>query len=285
MRKKLFKQALVTIFLLCILIHASATTVKKLWPKWEAHNPLSEKTIAHKEWQTFLDKRIITNDEGINLVDYPNLNEEDKRLIESYLRRLSKIDIDDYNRNEQLAYWLNLYNALTVKIIADYYPLNSIRDIKASPGIFNMGPWSISLITIDQSDLSLEDIHNRIIRPIWNDPRTHYAINNASIGAANLGKQAFSGTRLNEQLNQAATTYINSLRGAQVIDEQLIASKIYDWFIEDFGGDTESILNHMQQYAFEPLKTKLTQIKCIEGYTYNWHLNAPYHQAMLGNKP
>lgn len=263
--------------LFCLFLMTSATGAsfhKSLWPIWGVSNPLSTEVISHDDWQKFLNKRIITNEEGINLVDYPNLTEADYDLLKSYIEKMAKIDIDAYNRNEQLAFWLNLYNALTIQIVADYYPVGSIEEINISPGLFSIGPWGAKLITINRTPVSLDEIQNRIIRPIWNDPRTLYAMNNAAIGAANLNKQAYHGATIEKELNEAATDYINSLRGVQVIEGKLIVSKIYDWFNEDFGGTKRDVINHIKQFAREPLLSQLKHTNTINGYIYNWHLNS-----------
>lgn len=263
----------ISLFLLITSI-AHASFHKSLWPVWEVNNPLSSAVIAHDDWQQFLDQYVITNEEGINLVDYAHLSKEDKAKLKHYIEKMEQIAINNYNRNEQLAFWLNLYNALTVNIVANYYPIGSIQEINISPGLFSIGPWGAKLVTVNGTALSLDEIHNRIIRPVWNDPRTHYAINNASIGAANLRKQAYQGNNIERELNTAASEYINSLRGVQTIEGSLIVSKIYEWFKEDFGGSKQYIINHLQQFAQEPLNSQLKHINTIDGYIYNWHLNA-----------
>ncbi|WP_131793547.1 DUF547 domain-containing protein [Legionella brunensis] len=264
-----------SLFILIFIANiANASFNKSLWPIWETNNPLSQAIIPHDEWQEFLNRRVITDDEGINLVDYANLTDADYDLLKSYITKMSHIDIDAYNRDEQLAFWLNLYNALTVQIIADYYPVGSIEEINISPGLFSIGPWGAKLVTINGTPLSLDEINNRIIRPVWNDPRTHYATNNGSIGAANLGKKAYRGTTIETALNDAASEYINSLRGAQVIEGELIVSKIYEWYNEDFGGSKADIITHLKQFAKEPLRSQLKHINTIDGYVYNWHLNS-----------
>ncbi|HAT9084518.1 TPA: DUF547 domain-containing protein, partial [Legionella pneumophila subsp. pneumophila] len=192
-----------------------------------------------------------------------------------YIKNLSQIDIDNYNRQEQLAYWINLYNALTVLTVANYYPIANIQEINISPGLFSVGPWGANIITIKNTNLSLDDINNRIIRPIWNDPRTHYALNNATIGAPNLSKQAYQGSLLEQQLNDAAFKYINSLRGVHVIEGKLIVSKLYDWYEEDFGGTKKYVIKHLLQFAKEPLRNQLKHINTIDSYIYNWHINCP----------
>lgn len=266
-----FGTLLFTTLLLCNVAFASFN--KSLWPKWEVTNPLSQEVISHQEWKTFLNTRVMTNDEGINLIDYPNLTDEDIKLLNQYISKMSAININQYNRREQLAYWLNLYNALTMITVAKYYPVESIQEINISPGLFSIGPRGANIITVNGTQLTLEDIHSRIIRPIWNDPRTHYALNNGSIGAANIGKEPFKGVTIEDQLNLAAKEYINSLRGAQVIDDKLILSRLYDWFKEDFGGEDRDVVLHLKQFASESLLQKLNQVNKISVYNYNWHLN------------
>lgn len=252
---------------------AFATLEKTIWPKWQVHNPLSQAIIAHDEWQLFLSQHVIINQEGINLVDYPHVTDNEIKSLEKYLARMSKIRISHYNRHEQLAFWINLYNALTVVAVAHNYPLVSIRDINITPGLFSTGPWGAPLFTIDGAHLSLDDIYHHIIRPIWNDPRTHYALNNATMGAANIQPNAFQGSIIDMQLNDAAFAYINSLRGAHVIGGKLIVSKLYAWFIDDFGGSEADLIRHFSQFAYAPLRNKLQHIKTINKYLYNWHLN------------
>lgn len=273
--KKSFKSCVCLI--LCLFLMTStalASFHKNIWPKWEVHNPLSEQVISHIEWQDFLTRCVITNEEGINLVDYPHLTEADLDALQSYINRMSHIDIHNHNRQEQLAYWMNLYNALTVQTVADYYPVDSIQEINISPGLFNVGPWGANLVTIAGTQLSLDDIQNRIIRPIWNDPRTIYAINHATIGGANLSKEAYLGSTVNTQLNKAAHDYINSLRGLQVIEDRLVVSKVYYWFIDDFGGGVKELIMHLSLYADKPLRDKLEHIDAVNSYIYNWHLNS-----------
>ena len=141
-------------------------------------------------------------------------------------------------------------------------------------GLFNSGPWGANIVRVNGIDLSLEDIHNRIIRPIWNDPRTHYAVHNATIGGANISKKVFTGKTISNQLNHAASDYINSLRAVQIINHELVVSKVFDWFKDDFGGCDKHIIQHIKDYAKPPLKKQMTNISKISTYHYNWHLNA-----------
>jgi hypothetical protein len=274
---KLNKYILIIVLsLIAGLAHASFH--KSLWPKWLVNNPLSTEIISHDEWQQFLEKNVITNDEHINLIDYKKLDKKDVALLKDYIKRMSEIDISNYNRQEQLAYWINLYNALTVSTVANYYPVANIQEINISPGLFSVGPWGANIITVRNTPLSLDDINNRIIRPIWNDPRTHYTLNNATIGAPNLSKTAYQGVILNQQLNDAASNYINSLRGVDVIEGKLFISKLYEWYEEDFGGTKKDVIKHLLQFAKEPLLSQLKHINTIDSYIYNWHINCPSYE-------
>jgi hypothetical protein len=276
-RFKLFRKRLAHIFVLlsflCVSHTAFAYFHKNIWPKWVVYNPFSHAVISHQEWQDFLNCCVKKNHEGIQLVDYPHLSTKEKDGLKQYIARLSSIDISRYNRNEQLAYWLNLYNALVIKTVADYYPIDSVQDIKISPGLFNTGPWGAPIVTIAGTSLTLDDIQNRIIRPIWNDPRTHYALNDATLGDANLLPYAFQGNLLEQQLNQVACDYINSLRGVQVIEGKLIVSKIYAWYLDDFGGTESALIYHLSQFSKKQLREQLQHISTVNSYIYNWHLN------------
>ena len=258
---------------LSLATNVAGAAQKNAWPKWTVHSPQSTDIISHQEWQTFLDECVTTNQEGINLIDYPHLTEAELDTLQNYINRLSRIDITKYNRNEQLAYWINLYNALTVQIVADYYPVDSIQEVNISPGVFTVGPWGANLLTINHTQLSLSDIQNRIVRPIWNDPRVLYALNDGSIGSANISKEAYQGQSIDRQLNKAAKEYINSLRGMQIIEGNLVLSKTFDWYKDDFGQTTEDLIHHLSHFAKKSLRRQLERINKINSYTYNWHLN------------
>ncbi len=275
MFKTIYQNKCIVLLMFLLTSLAHATFYKNLWPQWEVNNPLSKEIISHQLWQDFLNRRVITNAENINLVDYAHMTQIDLNLLKDYLKNMAQINIDNYSRAEQLAYWINVYNALTVQTVANYYPVSTIQEINISPGLFSVGPWGANLISIKDTPLTLDDINNRIIRPIWNDARTHYTLNNASIGAPNLNRKAYQGHILDEQLNNAASTYINSLRGVSVIEGRLIISKLYDWYEEDFGGSKQDVITHLLQFAKEPLQSQLKHINTIDSYIYNWHINSP----------
>ena len=270
MRKKV--ALLCSLFILCLPFYAKAAPRANLWPVWQQHNAQSTQTIDHHLWQQFLNQYVITNAQGVNLVRYRAVSKQDKAQLENYIKQLSQVRISQYNRAVQLAYWIDLYNALTVDVVLSHYPVNSILDIRLS-NFWQKGPWNKKLIRVQKHALSLNDIEHRIIRPIWHDPRTHYALNCASYSCPNLQKQAFTGKNLDHLLNKAAIAYVNSPRGVAIIDNQLVVSSIYDWYQSDFGGNQAGVIAHLKRYARPKLKKQLQKFNTISGYRYNWDLN------------
>lgn len=244
-----------------------------LWPRWEKNAPNSRESINHSLWGNLLSRHVRKSNRGVNLVDYRGFSAADRTMLADYIAILTGVSISQFNRDQQLAYWINLYNALTVQVVLDHYPVDSIRDINISPGLFTIGPWDKTLISIEGEDLTLNDIEHRILRPIWRDPRIHYAVNCASIGCPNLRDRAYSGTEIDTALDQAATAYVNDPRGVSVVDGKVSVSKIYDWFIEDFGGSEGMVLRHLQHYAAPELAARLEAIGKLSDVHYDWSIN------------
>jgi hypothetical protein len=206
-----------------------------------------------------------------NRIDYGQVSDSSRASLQAYINGLAQIPISQFNRREQLAYWINLYNALTVKAVLDHYPVRSIRDIKS--GLFSFGPWGKKLVMVEAERLTLDDIEHRILRPIWKDPRIHYAVNCASIGCPNLLPIAFTGAAATTLLDQAAAAYINHPRGVTVSGRKLVVSSIYVWFQTDFGGSDEGVIRHLRQYASPDLSKALARVKEISDDRYDWTLN------------
>ncbi len=269
----------VLLLIVCFWLVLTAATAKpndkekKLWIEWEINNPTSKQIVNHQSWQQFIDKYSTPSDDGLTLMNYAKVTPQDHAKLKSYLKQIQSIPVNNLNRNQQLAFWLNVYNALVVNLVLEHYPIKSIQDLNISPGLFSSGPWSAKLLSVNGYKVSLNDIRNRIIRPIWNDPRTLYALCNSAIGAPNIPTKVLAGITIDEQLNQSAKSYINSLRGVQVIANKLIASQLYEWYEEDFGGTKQDVINHIKLYAKPELKTKLNTFQTINSYIYNWHIN------------
>ena len=218
-------------------------------------------------------KLVVPGNDHLNRVRYGAATEADRNKLSQYIASLTALRIGSYNRAEQKAYWINLYNALTVKVVLDNYPVKSIRDIDISPGFFSDGPWGKKLVTVDGERISLNDIEHRILRPIWRDNRVHYAVNCASIGCPNLQAKAYTGATLEAMLEAGARAYVNSSRGVAVKGDTVTVSKIYDWFIADFGHEEKTVLAHLKKYAAPNLRKQLMAIGKLDGVAYDWQLN------------
>ncbi|MGI9486282.1 MAG: DUF547 domain-containing protein [Geminicoccaceae bacterium] len=244
-----------------------------LWERWEAHSPDAVDEIDHSVWGDFLGRYLTTSSDGINRVAYGQVTPEDASALKSYVENLSKVAISDYARPEQMAYWINLYNALTVQVIIDHYPVESIREVDISPGFFSDGPWGKKLVSIEGEKVALDDIEHQILRPIYRDPRIHYAVNCASIGCPNLQPRPYEADELDRQLDDAAIEFVNHQRAVEVRDGQVTTSSIYRWFEEDFGGNDQGVIAHLKAYAAPDLAMKLEGISRIDDHEYDWLLN------------
>ncbi len=244
-----------------------------LWTRWTAHDPKSTAVIDHGAWDAFLKKYVVTGPKGVNRLPYGRIATGDRRKLDDYIDRLASIKIGTYRRSEQLAYWINLYNALTVRLILQRYPVKSILDLNISPGWLSVGPWGKKLLRVEGEEISLDDIEHRILRPIWRDNRVHYGVNCASIGCPNLAKSAYVGATVGADLTRAARLYINGGRSVNFDGGDLYVSSIYKWFVADFGGNAAGVIAHLKKYAAPGLATKLGNISDISGYQYDWSLN------------
>ena len=126
--------------------------------------------------------------------------------------------------------------------------------------------------------MSLNDIEHQILRPIWQDPRIHYALNCASVGCPNLQMVAFTAANSDALLDTAARTYINSRRGVEIIDGKLRLSSIFNWFSADFGGDLAAVTMHLATFAEPALAAILATKPRLAGYRYDWDLNDAAHR-------
>jgi len=250
---------------------ATAAPRAELWARWTAHDPASVERVDHDSWTRLLAARRRTTERGPNLFDYAGVTAEEKAALDAYLGRLAAVGVSGLNRAEQRAYWINLYNALTIRTVLDRYPVESIREIRTS--LFAPGPWGLDLVAVEGERLSLDDIEHRILRPIWRDPRIHYAVNCASLGCPSLQPEAYTGENAEALLERGARDFVNDARGARIADGRLAVSSIYVWFKDDFGGDDAGVLEHLRRYADRPLKTALDGVGRIDSHAYDWSLN------------
>jgi hypothetical protein len=258
--------------LMALSLPAFGAPKAELWERWAAHAQ-NKVGIGHQEWDAFLGHYLKVGSDGITRVAYKAVTPADRKALDAYVRRLQDVRISKFARPEQRAYWINLYNATTVKVVLDHYPVESITKINISPGLFSKGPWKKKLLVIENEKVSLDDIEHRILRPIWKDPRTHYALNCASLGCPNLPPKAFSSGNTERMLEDGARAYVNHPRGATVDAGRLTVSSIYAWFESDFGGNEAGVVAHLKKYAEASLRKKLADVDGVHDHAYDWSLN------------
>ncbi len=243
---------------------------------WDKADPSNTATIDHSAWQTILDTYLVADDpSGIHLFDYQALQENttDRQRLHQYLENIQGLDPRRYAKDVQMAYWINLYNALTVNVVVDAYPVVSIMEIHdgENPGT---GPWKDIRANVAGVPLTLDNIEHDILRPIWQDNRIHYAVNCASLGCPNLAPEVFTSANLDTLMDQCAKDFVNHLRAVELLDEAFgVTSSLYFWYMDDFGGSEAGVLTHLQKYADRDLAEQLKSFEGSLDHEYDWRLN------------
>lgn len=253
---------------------AHAAPANKLLKFWATSNESSTEIISHTAWQSLLDSYLDSNHpSGINRFNYGAVSDVDHKRLRDYLDQMQQIDPRTYNRAEQKAYWINLYNALTIELILKGYPVESIT--KLGKSYFSFGPWDDKVANIQNKSLSLNKIEHGILRPIFRDNRIHYAVNCASISCPNLAEKAYTGENTGQLLDLGARQYVNHPRGVAFEQGTLKVSSIYHWYKIDFGNSDKTLIKHLITYAEPKLAKKLHNHQGNIDHHYNWNLNKP----------
>ena len=264
--------ALLAVCVSILVVPAFAQT--ELISFWDDREPGSKINVDHSQWQAILDRYLDDqHPSGINRFNYAGVNSADQQILNAYLTLLQSYEPRQFNAQEQMAYWINLYNAATVLLIVNAdSSLDSIRELRS--GVFTAGPWRRKILKVSGQELSLDDLEHGILRPIWKDNRIHYVLNCASLGCPNLQKTAFTGENVEALLEAAAIDYINHPRGVRIEGGRLFISSIYDWYGEDFGKGFAGIITHLVKYIEPEMGVNIQKFRKAE-YSYDWTLNKP----------
>ena len=220
--------------------------------------------ISHEIWDGLLKKHVQKD----GFVNYKGF-QSDTQVLDEYLNILSASHPQkSWSKAEQMAYWINAYNAFTVKLIIDNYPVESIKDIKKGIPFVN-SVWDIKFINIQGIEYDLNNIEHSILREYYNDARIHAAINCASFSCPLLRNEAFVAQKLEAQLEDATHKFINDPLRNNITSERAEISKIFLWFGGDFKKDKGSIRNFLKQYS----DVKITDETKINHMDYDWSLN------------
>jgi len=213
-------------------------------------------TPSHTAWNGLLQRHVAAD----GLVDYAAFGRDNR--FHAYLNTLSASHPDDsWSENEQLAYWINAYNAFTVKLVTDNLPIKSIKDLGE--------PWDMKFIEIEGKRYSLNDIEHEILRKQFDEPRIHFAVNCASISCPPLMNRAFIASRMEAQLDEVSRKFVNDKSRNQISTNEIKVSKVFEWFRGDFD-KTGGVVPFIKKYA----RTSVSNGAAISFLDYDWSLNA-----------
>ncbi|APY06948.1 hypothetical protein BWZ20_00935 [Winogradskyella sp. J14-2] len=256
MNKNILISIIVSVLFITSCISSKGIDFKKKPPA--NNNKIDTSVLDHSNWDLLLKKYV--DDQGF--VDYKGFV-KDKQKLYAYTDYLSEHSPEDsWSYNEQLAYFINVYNANTIKLVVENYPVKSIKDISAT-----FSPFLKNFIKIDDKTFSLADIEKGFLQKM-NEPKIHFAINCASYSCPKLMRDAYTAENVEKLMNTAVQTFINSKKN-KITPNKATLSKIFKWYKKDFLNTSESIIDYINQYS----DVKIEANAIIDYKEYNWSLN------------
>jgi hypothetical protein len=250
--KKYFLTLLLVSFISCA---NNSNTIPEIAFGMPTEISVNAKTIDHKQWNDLLQKHVSSKGN----VDYKGFK-KDQEELQLYLNLLSKnLPEKSWSKNAILAYWINAYNAFTVKLILDNYPIKSIKKLD--------NPWDKEFIILGTKKYSLGEIEHKILRKM-NEPRIHFAINCASFSCPNLDDEAYTENKLEQQLTAATENFLKDNTKNTISANKAELSQIFDWFAGDFKNNG-SIIEFVNKFSTVQINAKAK----INYKEYNWNLN------------
>jgi hypothetical protein len=225
-----------------------------------------QKPPSHELWNTLL-KKHVTSDGWVNYKGF----KKDQAKLETYLKILKKgvPDPKSWSQEEQLAYWINAYNAFTVKLIIDNYPLKSIKDLNSTLAIPTVNTiWDKKFFNLGGQAYSLNMIEHSILRKNFDEPRIHFALNCASVSCPVLLNEAYSADILEKQLEQQTKEFINDPTKNSISTKNPNISSLFNWYGEDFK-KKGTLIEYLNSYS----KVKINPNARISFLDYDWNLN------------
>lgn len=212
--------------------------------------------ISHQVFDELLQKHVSQT----GRVNYKGFKADEAKL-DKYLSVLktNHPDKKTWSKDERLSYWINAYNAFTIKAILEEYPIQSITDLA------NGNVWDVKWIKIGSNTYSLNGIEHEIIRTNFKEPRIHFAVNCAANSCPPLLNQAYNAANLEQQLQEQATAFINNRNYNVLGPNDLVLSKIFEWYADDFGS--------LQAYVNPFTRIRIAPNASITFAPYDWSLN------------
>lgn len=209
----------------------------------------------HSRWNTLLQKHVT----AAGKVNYSGFK-KDQAQLKAYLDELAANPVQDsWSRSDKMAYWINVYNAFTIKLIVDNYPVSSITKLHGGK------PWDVKWIKLGNSTYSLNEVENDILRPKYKDARIHFAVNCAAKSCPPLLNRAWTGENLNSYLEKQTKAFINNSAYNTISAKKAEVSKIFEWYAADFG----DLVEFLNKYS----ETRINNGAKVTYKEYDWALN------------
>lgn len=235
-----------------------------------------EARTAPQPWAEILEQHVTEgtkNGVELTLVDYESLADGDRHL-EAYLEELATADLEALGPDARKALWINAYNALAIELIAENWPVESIRDLG---GLLFNKVWDREVGTVGGRTVTLGEIEHEILREVG-DPRIHMAIVCASISCPDLRSEPYMAEELDEQLDAQSRAFLSNPDKGMRLERDgatLTLSKIFDWFAEDFGG-REGVIDFVVRHAPDEEAEWIDEHRDrldLEYFEYDWAVN------------
>jgi len=253
--------------------HLVAGPLAEYWPVWDVSNEANLATVDHSQWDAILGAYTVY-DEGAGVVNfrYGDLDKSALRGIEGYVDSLEDLDPRAFSRLEQQAYWMNLYNALSVLAVVESLPELEAANFEVP---LPATAWDKKRVRIAKEKLSLNDIEHRILRPIWKDHRILFGLNCATRDCPNLSSRAYTATTIKEQLKQAGSRFINHNAGLHYANGTLSASRLFKDYMADFASDEKMLKKVFAHYAVDMKALYVLGYTGTINFTRDARLNIP----------
>lgn len=237
-----------------------------------AHANPPEFDHTHSAWNSVL-KNFVVVKGASSQVRYKALKESPQILLQylSQLESVNKTQFTSWSDSQKMAFWINAYNAYTLKLIIDHYPVKSIKDT----GRFFSSPWKKEFFKLFNENFYLDKIEHEILRKQFQEPRIHFAVNCASIGCPALRAEAYTADKLNAQLQEQGQIFLqDSTRNwVQPDKKQVHLSPIFKWFKEDFGSQPSRVIEFVKPYMRGEIRSLDLSQYSLEYSDYDWSLN------------
>jgi hypothetical protein len=234
------------------------------------HEPAKPAAFDHSDYEKLLAEHV---DAAAGRVDYAGLK-ADRKKLDAYLERIAEVDLETLGRDAKLALLINAYNAYTLQLILEHYPgIESIKDLKS--------PWKTDKYVVGGHKLSLDDIEHGLIRALYKDSRIHFAVNCASIGCPPLQSFAYTGPKIDEQLDLAARRTLQNKRYVRIEGDELHLTKLLNWYHGDFTGadftpHSKTLAAYVARFGADEVRRfvkKHDGEPSVEFMDYDWALN------------